>query len=1105
MIEKIAHLADIHIRKSTARHPEYRQAFKNLCTSLKQDKPDRILIAGDLFHDYIKLEGELLVLASEFMNDLSEIAPVIITRGNHDIARSAPNRTDAVEALVKTMRNLRITYHNETGLFEDDNVVWAIWKHGEKRNNPWPKDFVKDQSKVYIDVFHDPINTATNSEGFEFNSKTYRSQKDFMGDISMFGDIHKLQYFSNKTKAYSSSLIEQNFGEGDDQFHGYLLWNILSKNVVERRIFSPYGYYTLPVNRYTDFDNLQLEIDPNSFKFYEPAKKRIRIKWKTLPAVKNIENMRKVDAYLQNKYTPISIKHVNDFIEEKKINVEEKSDIENINQREVIHKVITEYAKKIGVKDELIQDIIDLDVEIENRLTIEDLTNIQWSILRLGGKNFRSYEDIEINWENQDGLYQIVGENGAGKSTINQLISYILYGITPETDFRKKYGDSRFVNNKLNVNYCEGWIIIEANNEYYGLKRVTTIKKNKEGEINGAPTVLSYYKLNSSSDKLDEKYDIEKFTENDRNKTQTRINEIIGTYENFMRVTLTTSDTLNKVLSSDKAPFIDSLLFDSGLDIFDIRSKEFKKYKDELIIDRSIASVNVLNEENSIAALHSNIKFKKELIDSTKEKIEAEKKTLNFLNLQKESTLKSIHQIDPELTNTNENLIKSEIENYNRLLQKLDQEETALKNQINQLKSNYDTARLDVLLKKKDSQKTEEFEKRSQINKHRLMIEQIKSTLAKHNTDIDILKREGGNIKNEIFNLENSKTCLTCGQLKNAESVEKIKQTIVGKESMMFAIADKIKVKNTEKPAIQQSITDQELIIAKIENEIKQDTLTFQNVLEEIGKLVNEKNEVEKRERLMVDLQAYPVKKENILLKVLDCERKIKRYNDQIEKIQENAVLLEQVKAANNAIQTAHSEIEHYNRSISESQNIILNNEQVIKYKVQLIKDYLDFERKEQVRKIYSEIIYRDGIPTQILTNTLLPNINNVLSKLLETADFDVYLDKDDLRLKFFYNDHPNAIIDCISASGMERTFAVYALKIALNQINSKSKSTLLTVDEVMGKLKGEYVDKFVDLLHLSKKFYKKVLIIEPTHEVNPDYLLQIEKNENHISKLILN
>ena len=60
---KVAHLTDIHIRKSPTRHAEYRGVFKNLYKSLKKEKPDRIVIVGDLFHDYIDLQGEAIVLA----------------------------------------------------------------------------------------------------------------------------------------------------------------------------------------------------------------------------------------------------------------------------------------------------------------------------------------------------------------------------------------------------------------------------------------------------------------------------------------------------------------------------------------------------------------------------------------------------------------------------------------------------------------------------------------------------------------------------------------------------------------------------------------------------------------------------------------------------------------------------------------------------------------------------------------------------------------------------------------------------------------------------------------------------------------------------------
>jgi DNA repair exonuclease SbcCD ATPase subunit len=1096
MINKIAHLGDIHLRKSTSRHKEYRTVFQNLYKKLRQDKPDRIVIAGDLFHDYIKLESELLIIASEFLNTLSGIAKVIITRGNHDIARSAPNRIDAVQALVMTMNNPNVYYLDRTFQYVDENIVWCVWHHGEKRNNPWPKDFVKDPNKTYIDLFHDPINGSINTEGYSFNSRTYRSPKDFLGDISMFGDIHKLQYLdSAKTKAYCSSLIEQKFDEGDGNFHGYLLWDVVSRTAKEISVDNSYAHITLDLNRFTDYDNLQLTTTSKA------AHKRIRIKWKTLPAMKNTENERKVNMYLDQQFSPISIKHIKDFIEEKKIKVEDEAEIQNISKREVIHKVITEYLQKIGVKDDVINDVLELDVEIDNRLDLEELTNIHWSILNLKGKNFRSYDEIEINWETKDGLYQIVGENGVGKSTINQLMTYILFGKSLETDFRKKFGDARFINNKLPVNFCEGQMIIEANGEYYGIKRHTQVKKNKDGEITGAPTVASYYKLNTSKDDLDDSTNIEKLNETDRFKTQERINEIIGSYENFIRVTLTTSDTLNKVLDSDKSIFIDSLLFDSGLNIFDLRLKEFKVYKDELIYDNRLVNFDVNEQQNHIIGLNSEIKLKNEFIDSARENIDEYHVELEEVKEKREVLMQSMHQIESDLANTNELQIIAGIDKLKSELDSLGFEETKLLARINSLKWEYDANRLNELTVNKDNHKTKEYEKRLLIKKKQLEIEQTNSAITAINGKIELLKREGVGYKTKIKNLETSKTCPSCGQSLGAEHEAHIKQSIKELETIMFQVAADIKTKDAEKPTLSWQIDVLNNDILRIEERIEEDSINFQSILEEIGKLSNDKAQVESRQRFVLEAQNYPLKKENVMLRITDQENKLVRFRDQRLKIEENNRIKVQVNDLTTQVDGLNYQIDSSKNSITSMQGLIKHYKEQIQLKEDLIAKYLDYERKEEVRKIYADCIHRDGLPTQILTDILLPKINNVLSKLLESTDFDVYLDKDDLRLKFYYNDHPNAIIDAVSASGMERTFAVYALKIALNQVNAKSKSTLLTVDEIMGKLKGDNFDKFIDLLHLSKKYYKIILVIEH-NEVNADYLLEIIKNESGISEL---
>jgi len=74
----------------------------------------------------------------------------------------------------------------------------------------------------------------------------------------------------------------------------------------------------------------------------------------------------------------------------------------------------------------------------------------------------------------------------------------------------------------------------------------------------------------SPDDELTNELSIDNLDEDRRVKTQQKITSIIGGYDNFMRIVMTTSDTLNRILSNDMAVFIDSLLFDSGLDIFDL-------------------------------------------------------------------------------------------------------------------------------------------------------------------------------------------------------------------------------------------------------------------------------------------------------------------------------------------------------------------------------------------------------------------------------------------------------------------------------------------------------------------------------------------------------
>ena len=183
--------ADIHIRKVPVRNEEYEFVFKNLIESLQKEKPDRIVIVGDLVHDYLDLQGEQLILAHNLLNELSKIAPVRITRGNHDCRKKNLKRVDSIKAIVKTLDNPNVIYYDKTDIYYDENIAWFVWHHGDQKNNPWKTKEGKIYEKlringdyVAIDLFHDPVTGCKSTTGFEMKSKSYYKVSDFKGDFS---------------------------------------------------------------------------------------------------------------------------------------------------------------------------------------------------------------------------------------------------------------------------------------------------------------------------------------------------------------------------------------------------------------------------------------------------------------------------------------------------------------------------------------------------------------------------------------------------------------------------------------------------------------------------------------------------------------------------------------------------------------------------------------------------------------------------------------------------------------------------------------------------------------------------------------------------------
>jgi UDP-2,3-diacylglucosamine pyrophosphatase LpxH len=222
IIERIAHLADIHIPKIHKRHAEYREVFMQLVDMLRVQKPERIVIVGDLYHDKLNISNEAKILAAELLNILAEIAPVRITRGNHDFdIHKKTQRMDCIQALVELIRNPRIVYYNQSGFFRDENLIFVVWHHGD-HYSPWNElgksyeerqvgffgdeidyllsqygslEAIKAGGYKFIDLYHDPVKGCRAANGMVMEKDSYLSVHEFQGDVAMLGDIHQRDFF----------------------------------------------------------------------------------------------------------------------------------------------------------------------------------------------------------------------------------------------------------------------------------------------------------------------------------------------------------------------------------------------------------------------------------------------------------------------------------------------------------------------------------------------------------------------------------------------------------------------------------------------------------------------------------------------------------------------------------------------------------------------------------------------------------------------------------------------------------------------------------------------------------------------------------------------
>lgn len=262
MIKNVIHLADVHIRTYRL-HEICKEAFNDLIKKIK-DKTSgykreevRIVIVGDVVHQKITISNEQVMLTSKLLKELSNIAPVILVAGNHDLLENNKDRLDSLTPIVEFLDDYDITYLKESKCYPDDNIVWCNYSVFEDNEKPDIESGREEygNDKTYVGLFHAPINEAKTDTGFEFEGMTNKNVFDGC-DVVMMGDIHKMQELEHNgiKLVYSGSLFQNNYGESVEG-HGFLLWDIERLEYEFIEVNHSYGFYTFEVSDVEDVNN----------------------------------------------------------------------------------------------------------------------------------------------------------------------------------------------------------------------------------------------------------------------------------------------------------------------------------------------------------------------------------------------------------------------------------------------------------------------------------------------------------------------------------------------------------------------------------------------------------------------------------------------------------------------------------------------------------------------------------------------------------------------------------------------------------------------------------------------------------------------------------
>jgi DNA repair exonuclease SbcCD ATPase subunit len=783
------------------------------------------------------------------------------------------------------------------------------------------------------------------------------------------------------------------------------------------------------------------------------TKARVNIHWNVSPYDYNKEREKSIISKFSKKYNlpKEKIKVIPEFlmIDEngEKISLNTNV-IENIQNPEFQLKLFETYLKNNNISGYDFELIKKIDAEINGKIDYKVYDKYRrYSIKWIRWNNFLSYgSNNYFDFTNIHGLTSLSGDNQAGKTTLSiDLIHFLLFGKTEKVATQDKIFN-KHLPKETSVS-VEGCINIDGVD--YIIKR-TLSRPSLERRSEKSKTIqkVEYYKIVGDSKQELEEYDIENQQEENGIQTNKAIKDAIGIESDFDLIMSVTESTLDDLVNKKEADR--GRLLSRWIGLLPIEEKDKlarEKFNSEV---KPMLLSNRYNEE------------------SLMQEIEAFELTTKNLNEEIKKLTKDNKDLDKEIDTLEKN--KTTL-----LSSKIAVDQSILKVDITTLNN---TIQESIFNGKKKNEEIELINKElKEIGEVEFSIEEYdkaQSDLTNVSNDIAVIGERYKNIDHNITHLKSSEICPTCHRkLDNVDNSQRIAELTKELETIVKEGKEKRELQSKLNKQIEKLKTNRELFNKRTNLTVKKAALEVN-----VEKLRNE----------------Y---KENLALK--------KEYEKNSEAIDKNNAIDIQIRNNDVFIRDKRNTKETNSSYIARDEANIKTYKKEIEDRKEVIKKLNEEEKLLKNWKIYLELVGKNGISKMVLRKTL-PIINAKLSQLLhDICDFDVEVMINQKNDVMFYLIKDGIYSDLASGSGFELTASGIALRAVLSELSTIPRSSILTYDEIWGRVAKANYDNMKTLIEKVAKQYDAVFLISHSDEVRDwcDCHVSVKK-ENNISKVVL-